>query len=62
MLGITLIQTIDVVFNLAQGKVEMHGKLLLRISAVTAYFIVDATAVSCMQVNYYLSRVYLVKH
>ena len=25
----------------------MHGKLLLRISAVTAYFRVDATAVSC---------------
>ena len=27
------------------GKAEMYGKLLLRISAVTAYFIVDAKAV-----------------
>ena len=28
------------------GKVEMHGKLLLRISVVVAYFIVDARVVS----------------
>ena len=32
--------------SLTQGKVERHGKLLLRILAVTAYFIADARAVS----------------
>ena len=33
-------------FSLAQGKDEMHRKLSLRISVATAYFKVNARAVS----------------
>ena len=46
MLGITLTKAIATILSLAQGKVEMHGKLLLKIQQLgTAYFIVNARAV-----------------
>ena len=43
---LTITYVIATILSFAQGKLEMYGKLLLRILAVIAYFIVDARAVS----------------
>ena len=43
--GITLTQAIAASSSFAQGKEEIDGKQLLRISTVTVYFKADARAV-----------------